>query len=221
MAKRSVPLLGNLLGDRLAGPRPRPTGSHRSVLGRRLGDFSLLDQRLDYRGGFQSDDLCHRDSSLGDHKLFTVSRLIQPVPQMGSKIGDRYIHKGKCTTIEQRFVRYFRCRRGAPINDFNRFHRTAKRLHNPFADAAEAAIEACRRGWRDHGRTEAIWRSSLERFVYPSIGSMPVDQITPADLSRVLLPTCLWTLGVWRCSIAAWQAALPTMLSRRRVARCT
>ena len=57
-----------------------------------------------------------------------------------------------------------------------------------FTEAADAAIAARRGGWRDQGRTESIWRSSLDRFVYPSIGSMPVDQITAGDLVRVLLP---------------------------------
>ena len=59
-----------------------------------------------------------------------------------------------------------------------------------FADVADAAIAARRDGWRDEGRAENIWRSSLERFVYPAIGSVPVDQISTADLARVLQP--LW-----------------------------
>ena len=59
-----------------------------------------------------------------------------------------------------------------------------------FEVVADAAIAARRDGWRDQGRTETIWRSSLERFVYPAIGSVPVDQITTADLARVLRP--LW-----------------------------
>ena len=59
-----------------------------------------------------------------------------------------------------------------------------------FEVVADAAIAARRGGWRDQGRTEGIWRSSLERFVYPAIGSTPVDQITTADLVQVLRP--LW-----------------------------
>ena len=59
-----------------------------------------------------------------------------------------------------------------------------------FEVVADAAIAARQGGWRDQGRTETIWRSSLERFVYPAIGSVPVDQITTADLARVLRP--LW-----------------------------
>lgn len=56
-----------------------------------------------------------------------------------------------------------------------------------FAEAAEAAIEARLDGWRDD-RTAGIWRSSLERFAYPVIGRMPVDQVTTADLLAVLRP---------------------------------
>ena len=59
-----------------------------------------------------------------------------------------------------------------------------------FEAVADAAIAARCGGWRDKGRTEGIWRSSLERFVYPAIGSVPVDQITTGDLVRVLQP--LW-----------------------------
>ena len=80
------------------------------------------------------------------------------------------------------------------------YMRTARRGGDPrtlrpgsgvptFREAAEAAIEARRDGWRDD-RTAEIWRSSLERFAYPAIGRMRVDQITTADLLRVLQP--LW-----------------------------
>ena len=57
-----------------------------------------------------------------------------------------------------------------------------------FAEAVEQVIEAYRPGWKDTGRSEENWRSSLRRYVYPSLGSIPVDQITTADLVRVLLP---------------------------------
>ena len=56
------------------------------------------------------------------------------------------------------------------------------------AEAAEAVIEARQGGWKDGGRTAGIWRSSLERFAYPAIGTTPVDEITTADLVRVLQP---------------------------------
>ncbi len=57
-----------------------------------------------------------------------------------------------------------------------------------FAEAVEQVIEAYRPGWKDTGRSEENWRSSLRRFIYPALGTIPVDQITTADLVRVLLP---------------------------------
>ena len=78
------------------------------------------------------------------------------------------------------------------------YKRTARRGGDPrslrrgsdvptFAEVAEAVIEARREGWRDD-RTAGIWRSSLERFAYPVIGRIPVDQVTTADLLAVLRP---------------------------------
>ena len=57
-----------------------------------------------------------------------------------------------------------------------------------FAEASEKVIEAHRGGWKDSGRSEDSWRSSLQRYAHSQIGSMPVDEITTADLARVLLP---------------------------------
>ena len=57
-----------------------------------------------------------------------------------------------------------------------------------FAEAVEQVIEAYRPGWKDTGRSEENWRSSLRRYVYPALGTTPVDLITTADLVRVLLP---------------------------------
>ena len=57
-----------------------------------------------------------------------------------------------------------------------------------FAIAVERVIAAHRGGWKDGGKSEENWRSSLQRYAYPDIGSMPVDEITTADLVRVLLP---------------------------------
>ena len=57
-----------------------------------------------------------------------------------------------------------------------------------FAEAVEQVIEVHRPGWKDTGRSEENWRSSLERYAYPALGSTPVDQITSADLVRVLVP---------------------------------
>ena len=57
-----------------------------------------------------------------------------------------------------------------------------------FAEAAEAVIVAHQPGWKDSGRSETNWRSSLERYALPAIGSMPVDEITTGDLVRILQP---------------------------------
>ncbi len=57
-----------------------------------------------------------------------------------------------------------------------------------FEQAAEAVIALRAETWRDGGRTAGIWRSSLERFVYPHIGAKCVNEITTADVMRVLLP---------------------------------
>ena len=57
-----------------------------------------------------------------------------------------------------------------------------------FAEAAERVIEAHRGGWKEGGKSEENWRSSLRRYAYPLIGSMPVDEITTADVVHILLP---------------------------------
>ena len=68
---------------------------------------------------------------------------------------------------------------------------TATRLKNnvpTFAEAVEDVIEAHRGGWKEGGRSEDNWRSSLRRYACPQVGSMPVDEITTADLVEVLMP---------------------------------
>ena len=57
-----------------------------------------------------------------------------------------------------------------------------------FAEACERVIAAYRGGWKEGGKSEENWRSSLQRYAYPRIGSMPVDEITTAHLVGVLLP---------------------------------
>ena len=56
------------------------------------------------------------------------------------------------------------------------------------AEAGEQVIKIHRPGWKATGRSEENWRSSLQRYAYPALGSVPVDQISSADLVRVLLP---------------------------------
>ena len=57
-----------------------------------------------------------------------------------------------------------------------------------FEQATEAVIAIRADTWRDGGRTAGIWRSSLGRFAYPQIGSKRVNEISSADVMRVLLP---------------------------------
>ncbi len=57
-----------------------------------------------------------------------------------------------------------------------------------FAEAVELVIATHRGGWKEGGKSEENWRSSLRRFAYPYIGDIPVDEVTSADLVRVLLP---------------------------------
>ena len=57
-----------------------------------------------------------------------------------------------------------------------------------FSEASELVIEAHRGGWKDGGRSEDNWRSSLQRYAFPQIGAVPVDAVTTADLLRILLP---------------------------------
>ena len=59
-----------------------------------------------------------------------------------------------------------------------------------FAEAAEAVIALHEPNWRDGARSASIWRSSLERFAYPSLGTMSVAAITTADISAIIRP--LW-----------------------------
>ena len=57
-----------------------------------------------------------------------------------------------------------------------------------FAEAAEAAIEVQRLGWKDGGRQEAIWRRRLEAYLLPKLARRRIDQITTADVMGVLTP---------------------------------
>lgn len=56
-----------------------------------------------------------------------------------------------------------------------------------FHEAAETVIELHAANWRNP-KSAAGWRSTLERYAYPRIGTMRVDQVQPADVMRVLLP---------------------------------
>ena len=56
-----------------------------------------------------------------------------------------------------------------------------------FAEAAEAGIAMHTPTWRSP-KSGPQWRSSLETYTYPSIGELPVSEITPGHVMAVLLP---------------------------------
>lgn len=59
-----------------------------------------------------------------------------------------------------------------------------------FRDAAEAYVAGQEAGWKNP-KHRAQWGSSLAAYAYPVLGSMPVDEIDLAHVSRVLDP--IWT----------------------------
>ena len=56
-----------------------------------------------------------------------------------------------------------------------------------FAEAAATVVEQKRAGWRSP-RQAADWFQSLERHVFPRIGSRPVSEVSSADVLAVLTP---------------------------------
>ena len=56
-----------------------------------------------------------------------------------------------------------------------------------FADAAATVVEQKRAGWRSR-RQATDWFHSLERYVFPRIGSRPVSEVSSADVLAVLTP---------------------------------
>ncbi len=66
---------------------------------------------------------------------------------------------------------------------------TGKRRTVPtFAEAVEKVIAVHRDGWKDGGRSEQLWRSSLRDYVLPRLGRRPVDRLCTSDVMAVLLP---------------------------------
>ena len=57
-----------------------------------------------------------------------------------------------------------------------------------FRDAAEAAIELRSGSWKNPEHSAVRWRTWLRDYVYPRLGSMPVNAITAADVLAVLKP---------------------------------
>ena len=60
-----------------------------------------------------------------------------------------------------------------------------------FSKAAETMIGIHAEGWKDGGKSENQWRSSLRDYVLPKIGHKRVNDITTADVMGVLVPH--WT----------------------------
>ena len=57
-----------------------------------------------------------------------------------------------------------------------------------FRDAMEAVIQLHKPTWKNGGKSEAQWRASLNEYAVPMIGRLRVDEVTPQDVMRVLLP---------------------------------
>lgn len=62
-----------------------------------------------------------------------------------------------------------------------------------FAEAAEAVISMHSENWRDGGKTEARWRATLERYVFPRLGRRAVSDVTTADVLAVLTHEGFWS----------------------------
>ena len=63
----------------------------------------------------------------------------------------------------------------------------AKRVPT-FAQATEQMIVINAGGWRPGGKSEKQWRSTLETYAYPHVGSKKVNEITSSDVMAVLSP---------------------------------
>ena len=71
--------------------------------------------------------------------------------------------------------------------------RKARKNAPTFRTLAEAVSKLNAEAWRGgaDGKSAGQWRSSLNDYAYPVLGSMAVDAITTADVRNVLLP--IWT----------------------------
>ena len=67
--------------------------------------------------------------------------------------------------------------------------RTKRRAVVPtFEEAADIVIRLHAETWRDSGKSEAQWRSSLAAYAFPRLGRRSVATITAADVLAVLTP---------------------------------
>ena len=60
-----------------------------------------------------------------------------------------------------------------------------------FAEALESVILLHRDNWKDGGKTENLWRRSLEDHAIPILGQTPVSEVSSADVLAVLVP--IWS----------------------------
>ena len=60
-----------------------------------------------------------------------------------------------------------------------------------FADAAKEVIALHIPNWKDGGKTEASWNSTLETYAFPVIGNMAVNRIKTSHVLKILEP--LWS----------------------------
>ncbi len=71
---------------------------------------------------------------------------------------------------------------GDPLSEKRRVESTPT-----FADATRQVFNQLRPGWRSAQHAQ-LWLSSLERYVVPRIGKMPVSEVTSADVIGILAP---------------------------------
>ncbi len=60
-----------------------------------------------------------------------------------------------------------------------------------FREAVDRVIAIHEPNWKDGGKSAKQWRSQMRDYALPKLGRLRVDEITPADVMRVLLP--IWT----------------------------
>jgi len=66
-------------------------------------------------------------------------------------------------------------------------HRRASRRAPSFKEAATAYLKVHEAGW-SNPKHRKQWKATLETYAFPSLGSVPVDQIQTSDVLRVLNP---------------------------------
>ncbi|MFN5783791.1 MAG: tyrosine-type recombinase/integrase, partial [Novosphingobium sp.] len=75
-------------------------------------------------------------------------------------------------------------------DDLKRRRAQAVRTVLTFAQAAEQCIATRQHEWKN-AKHKHQWTASLEAYAYPSLGAIPVDQITMEQVLQVLEP--IWT----------------------------